>query len=148
MIAVCGIGNPNGLRNSATTAYQSARPPIVAASANAATKPNTGCTCSKLLAVMNTARVPASTSVASALTRRNSAARAASPGASNENVPDAVMAAFRADRGWRGSEESSFSHGERSEAIQSDVGGAGWIASSLALLAMTKDATISARQKE
>src|SRR5712671_2559797 len=94
MIAVCGIGNPNGLRNSATTAYQSARPPIVAASANAATKPNTGCTCSKLLAVMNTARVPASTSVASALTRRNSAARAASPGASNENVPDVVMAAF------------------------------------------------------
>src|SRR5712691_5092147 len=94
MIAVCGIGNPNGLRNSATTAYQSARPPMVAASANAATKPNTGCTCSKLLAVMNTARVPASTSVASALTRRNSAARAASPGASNENVPDVVMAAF------------------------------------------------------
>src|SRR5712671_5174395 len=94
MIAVCGIGNPNGLRNSATTAYQSARPPIVAASANAATKPNTGCTCSKLLAVMNTARVPASTSVASALTRRNSAARAASPGASNENLSDVVMAAF------------------------------------------------------
>jgi len=28
------------------------------------------------------------------LTRRNSAARAASPGASNENVPDVVMAAF------------------------------------------------------
>src|SRR5258708_7916020 len=94
MIAVCGIGNPSGLRNSATTAYQSARPPMVAASANAATKPNTGCTCSRLLAVMNTARVPASTSVASALTRRNSAARAASPGASNENVPDVVMAAF------------------------------------------------------
>src|SRR6266568_6119125 len=94
MIAVCGIGNPNGLRNSATTAYQSARPPMVAASANAATKPNTGCTCSRLLATMNTARVPASTSVASALTRRNSAARAASPGASNENVPDVVMTAF------------------------------------------------------
>ena len=33
MIAVCGIGNPNGLRNNATTAYQSASPPIVAASA-------------------------------------------------------------------------------------------------------------------
>src|SRR6202011_5436048 len=96
MIAVCGIGNPNGLLNSATTAYQSASPPMVAASANAATKPNTGCTCSNVFAVTNSASVPASTSVASALTRRNSAARAASPGASNENVPDVVMVAFGA----------------------------------------------------
>jgi hypothetical protein len=35
----------------------------------------------------NSAKVPASTRVASALTRRNSAARAASPEISNENVP-------------------------------------------------------------
>src|SRR6202163_1953099 len=97
MIAVCGIGNPNGRRNSATTAYQSARPPMVAASAKAATKPKAGCRCNSALAAMNTASVLASTSVASALTRRNSAARAASPGASNENVPETVMAAFRAD---------------------------------------------------
>src|SRR5712672_1925383 len=139
MIAVCGIGNPNGLRNNATTAYQSARPPMVAASANAATKPNTGCTGSNAFAVTNSASVPASTNVASALTRRSSAARAASPGASSENVlPVEVMAAFRADRGSH--QDSSFRHCERSEAIQSDVGGAEWIASSLALLAMTEDA--------
>src|SRR5450759_1157029 len=94
MIAVCGIGKPNGLRNSATTAYQSASPPIVAASANAATKPNTGWTCSNVFAVTNTASVPASTRVASALTRRSSAARAASPGASNEDVPVVVMESF------------------------------------------------------
>ena len=94
MIAVCGIGSPSGRRNSATTAYQSASPPMVAASANAATKPKAGCTCSSILAAMNTASVPASTSVASALTRRSSAARAASPGASNEKVAVAVMAAF------------------------------------------------------
>src|SRR3954454_14516817 len=91
MIAVCGIGNPNGLRNSATTAYQSASPPIVAASANAATKPNAGCTCSSALAATNSASVPASTSVASAFTRRNSAARAASVGEVKEDGATAVM---------------------------------------------------------
>jgi hypothetical protein len=101
MIAVCGIGNPKGLRNSATTAYQSASPPMVAASANAATKPNTGCIGSNSFAVTNSASVPASTKVANSLTRRSSAARAASPGASNENVPDVVMAAFGADQGSR-----------------------------------------------
>ena len=37
MIAVCGIGRPSGRRNSATTAYQSANPPTVAAAAKAAT---------------------------------------------------------------------------------------------------------------
>src|ERR1700727_2213029 len=91
MIAVCGIGNPSGLRNSATTAYQPASPPIVAASAKAATKPNTGCTGSSHFAATNSASVVHSTSVASALTRRNSAARAASPG-DEEKVPDRVMA--------------------------------------------------------
>ena len=44
MIAVCGIGRPSGRLNSATTAYQSARPPMVAASAKAAMKPKAGCT--------------------------------------------------------------------------------------------------------
>src|ERR1700722_513589 len=94
MIAVCGIGNPKGLRNSATTAYQSARPPMVAASANAATKPNAGCAGSNSFAVTNSASVPASTSVASSLTRRSSAARVASADVANENVSDVVMAAF------------------------------------------------------
>ena len=42
MIAVCGMGRPSGRLNSATTAYQSARPPMVAASAKAATKPSHG----------------------------------------------------------------------------------------------------------
>src|SRR5258708_27573841 len=79
MMAVCGIGSPRGLRNSATTAYQSASPPMVAASANAATKPKAGCRCSSAFAATNSASVPASTKVASALTRRNSAARATSP---------------------------------------------------------------------
>src|ERR1700738_82957 len=94
MIAVCGIGSPSGLLNSATTAYQSARPPMVAASANAATKPKTGCTGSNTFAVTNSNSVPASTSVASALTRRNSAARAASPGASQEKVAATVIEAL------------------------------------------------------
>src|SRR5438552_1251647 len=94
MIAVCGIGNPKGLRNSATTAYQSANPPMVAASANAAIKPKIGCNGSSAFAVTNRLSAPPSTSVASALTRRNSAARAASPGVSNEDVADEFMAAF------------------------------------------------------
>ena len=54
-----------------------------------------GCTGSSILATTNSASVPASTSVASALTRRNSAARAASPGASNENCAVRVMTSFR-----------------------------------------------------
>jgi hypothetical protein len=37
--AVWGIGNPSGRRNSAVTANQSARPPTMAASAPAATRP-------------------------------------------------------------------------------------------------------------
>ena len=37
MMAVCGIGRPSGRRNKATTAYQSASPPTVAAAAKAAT---------------------------------------------------------------------------------------------------------------
>src|SRR5882672_12725313 len=128
MIAVCGIGNPSGLRNSATTAYQSARPPMVAASANAATKPNAGCTCSNAFAVTNSASVAASTSVASALTRRNSAARAASPGESKEKVAVEVMAAFAGD----GPDDSSIviaSEAKQSTAVQSHS----WIASSRSL---------------
>src|SRR6266850_6339156 len=109
---------PSGLRNSATTAYQSASPPMVAASANAATKPKIGCTGSSAFAVTNRVSVPASTSVASALTRRNSAARAASPGASNEDVPDELMGLSDL-RG--GQEDSSFRHCERSEAIHRKV---------------------------
>ncbi len=37
MIAVCGIGNPSGCLNSATTANQSAIAPTIAASAKAPT---------------------------------------------------------------------------------------------------------------
>src|SRR5207247_6284229 len=91
MIAVCGIGNPKGLRNNATTAYQSASPPIVAASANAATKPKIGWMGSSAFAVTNRVSVPTSTDVASALTRRNSAARAASPGVSNEDLAGTLL---------------------------------------------------------
>src|SRR5580700_11988226 len=98
MIAVCGIGNPSGRLNSATTAYQSASPPMVAASAKAATKPKAGCSGSSSFAVTNSKSVPASTSVASALTRRNSAARAASPRASMTKVAGTVMAAFEASK--------------------------------------------------
>ena len=94
MIAVCGIGNPSGRRNSATTAYQSANPPMVAASAKAATKPKAGCTCNSAFAVANSASVATSTSVAKALTRLSSAARAASAGVSKENEPVVAMAAF------------------------------------------------------
>src|SRR4051794_26746512 len=87
MIAVCGIGNPRGWRNSATTAYQSARPPIAAASAKAAMKPNAGCTPTRDLEIANSASAPTSTRVAWVLTRRSSAARAASPGVSSEKEP-------------------------------------------------------------
>ena len=96
MIAVCGIGRPSGRLNSATTAYQSASPPMVAASAKAAMKPNAGCTGSSILAPMNVANVAASTDVASTFTRRSSTARAASPGTSKENVAGAFMTAFGA----------------------------------------------------
>src|SRR5262245_31242058 len=93
MIAVCGIGSPSGRLNSATTAYQSASPPMVAASAKAATKPNTGCTLNRDFATTNSASVPQSTSVASAFTRLSSAAREASPGRSKEKVEEEGMAA-------------------------------------------------------
>src|SRR3954471_9646048 len=93
MIAVCGIGRPSGRLNSATTAYQSASPPMVAASAKAAMNPNTGCTVSSHFATTNRTSVEPSTSVASAFTRRNSAARSASPGVSKEKVPDGVITA-------------------------------------------------------
>jgi hypothetical protein len=96
MIAVCGIGSPSGRLNSATTAYQSASPPMVAASAKAAMKPKAGCTGSSHFAPMKTAKVAASTEVASNLTRRSSAARAASLGVSNANVPCMFMTAFKA----------------------------------------------------
>src|SRR6266567_5635799 len=98
MIAVCGIGSPKGLRNKATTAYQSASPPMVAASAKAATKPNAGCSGSNALAAMKIANVATSTSVASSLTRRSSAARCASAGVSTTNVPGTVMEAFGGKR--------------------------------------------------
>src|SRR6266852_813858 len=114
MIAVCGIGRPNGRLNSATTAYQSARPPIVAASAKAATKPKIGCTCSRIFATANSVKVPASTNVACALTRFSSAARCASPGASKEKVAGRVMTAREKSHvGLRIPR-----HCERSEAIQ------------------------------
>ena len=41
MIAVCGMGSPNGWRNSAVTANQSAKAPTMAASAPALTNPHT-----------------------------------------------------------------------------------------------------------
>src|SRR5579883_488380 len=81
MMAVCGIGKPSGRLNSATTAYQSASLPIVAASAKAATKPNAGWIGKNNFATTNSVNVPASTSVARRLTRLSSAARAASMGA-------------------------------------------------------------------
>src|SRR5436309_6665011 len=119
MIAVCGIGKPSGLLNSATTAYQSASPPMVAASANAATKPNAGCTFNNNFAITNSANVAVSTSVASAFTRLSSAARCTSLGASNEKVP--VMTAFPRKILRR----QSSRHCERSEAIQKCLQGNG-----------------------
>src|SRR3954447_10146624 len=114
MIAVCGIGSPKGRLNSATTAYQSARPPMVAASANAAMKPNTGCTGSSHFAATNSASVAASTAVASHFTRRSSAARCASPGASMMKLAGRLMAAF-AGGAWAADYQPP--HCERREAI-------------------------------
>ncbi len=70
---------------------------MVAASAKAAMKPKAGCTGSSHFAVMKTANVAASTSVAKNFTRRSSAARAASPGVSMTKVPGRVkvMMAFQ-----------------------------------------------------
>jgi len=67
---------------------------MVAASANAAMKPNAGCTGTIALAPRKITNVAASTDVASSFTRRNSAARAASPGLSMTKVAGSVMAAF------------------------------------------------------
>jgi hypothetical protein len=126
MIAVCGIGRPSGRLNSATTAYQSASPPMVAASAKAATKPKTGCTFRSAFAATNNASVEASTSVASAFTRRKSAARAASPGASKENVLGAVIAPSQYP--------VTASEAKQSGTSPRDTV---WIATSLSLFAMT-----------
>ena len=70
---------------------------MVAASAKAAMKPNAGCTGSSAFAPRKIANVAASTDVASNFTRRNSAARAASPGVSMAKVAGRVMAAFEMD---------------------------------------------------
>ena len=72
MMAVCGIGKPKGRRNSATTAYQSANPPIAAASAKAATKPNAGWRSANARATTRMASEPANTALASAFTRLKS----------------------------------------------------------------------------
>ena len=70
---------------------------MVAASAKAAMKPNAGCTGSNAFAPRKIANVAASTDVASNFTRRNSAARAASPGVSMTKVAGSVMTAFEED---------------------------------------------------
>ena len=67
---------------------------MVAASAKAAMKPNAGCTGSNAFAPRKIANVAASTDVASSFTRRNSAARAASPGVSMTKVAGRLMTAF------------------------------------------------------
>ena len=69
-------------------------PPMVAASANAAMKPNTGCTGSSARAPRKIKNVAASTDVASSFTRRSSAARAASAGVSMTKVAGRLIAAF------------------------------------------------------
>ena len=73
MIAVCGIGRPSGRLNSATTAYQSARPPMVAASAKAATKPSHGQRGCNERAVANSATHRQSAGVAKNLVRLSAA---------------------------------------------------------------------------
>ena len=78
MIAVCGIGRPSGRRNSATTAYQSAMPPIVAASANAATKDSQGHCASKYFASAKIATQRQRAPVAMAFVRRSAASFSAS----------------------------------------------------------------------
>ncbi len=70
MIAVCGMGRPSGWRNRAVTANQSARPPTIAASAKACTKPMAGCKCTVLRAAMNNAAIASNMPVASSRIRR------------------------------------------------------------------------------
>src|SRR5215210_2952617 len=51
MMAVCGMGSPKGRLKSAVTAYQSARAPTIAASANARSHPMEGWTGSAMTAM-------------------------------------------------------------------------------------------------
>ena len=80
MMAVCGIGNPSGRLNSATTAYQSARPPIIAASEKAPSQAKAGCFASSNLARRKSSPHKASNAVAASLTLRSALAfRTSSP---------------------------------------------------------------------
>ena len=74
---------------------------MVAASAKAATKPKAGCTCSSALAATNSPSVPASTNVASAFTRRSSAARAASAGEAKVDGAVGVIEDFQMNEIFR-----------------------------------------------
>ena len=67
MIAVCGIGMPSGWRNSAVIANQSARPPTMAASAVARTKPSHGNRRSSASVTTNSTVAPTSSPVGAPL---------------------------------------------------------------------------------
>jgi hypothetical protein len=71
-VAVWGIGRPSGRLNRTTTAYQSARPPIVAASAKAARNPKLGLYRSRSFATTRTPRLASRTPPATSLVRLSS----------------------------------------------------------------------------
>ena len=75
MMAVCGIGNPIGRRNSATTANQSASAPTVAASQNARTQAQAPCPPMTWL-VMKPQTIATSSASAAIFMRRNCVRRA------------------------------------------------------------------------
>ena len=78
-MAVCGIGTPSGWRNSAVTANQSARPPTIAASAKARTKPQPAWCGTSALASRNSAAMTSRSPVATIRIRRAAAGPPAPP---------------------------------------------------------------------
>ena len=90
MIAVCGIGRPIGRRNSATTAYQSASPPIIAASAKAATSTRDGHVVHRRRGspIKNERNTPTSAEVATILMRRSSSSLRRSCGGQRDGHED------------------------------------------------------------
>ena len=75
MIAVCGIGIPNGYRNKAVTANQSASPPTMDASAAACRYPHSPCRSPKITHTANTPAAATSIPVATSFMRRSACIR-------------------------------------------------------------------------
>src|ERR1700680_2143742 len=95
-IAVCGSGIPPGWRNSATTANQSASPPISAASLKASTQPRNGYAGRRRAAITKTIAITPNRAVAIVFIRRKRARLSSAP--ANVTGLDLLRGAFRGRR--------------------------------------------------